>query len=142
MENIHRDQAKGLETPDTRICRTCEAEKPLNKDHYYFRSDSQQFRTECKECWKEAQLVQRLGVDYSFYHQQLKTQGHRCGICRCKLESSRYTKFAVDHCHKTGAVRGLLCTQCNTALGLFKESPRRLESALRYLQEHSGEDIV
>jgi len=130
------------EVQDTRACRTCEVEKPLTKKFFYWRSDNQSFRSECKECLKEAQIKKKFGIDYLEYHKMLKSQGYRCEICRCKLESSRYTKFAVDHCHKTGKVRGLLCTGCNTALGLFKESQERMESAIRYLQEHSREDIV
>ena len=130
------------ETPDTRVCKTCGIEKPLDKKHFYWRSDSGTYRTECKPCWQEKQLIQKLGVDFSFYHKTLKQQGHRCACCRTKLESSRYTKFAVDHCHKTGKVRGLLCNNCNTALGLMKDDPVRLQSAIHYLQKHSSEDIV
>jgi len=126
------------EKQDTRVCRTCEVEKPLDKAHFYWRSDNNKFRTECKECTKEEQLKNKLGIDYEQYHKMLKSQGYRCEICRSKLESSRYTKFAVDHCHKTGKVRGLLCTQCNTALGLLKDSPVRLNSAIKYLHKHSA----
>ena len=130
------------EVQDTRVCRTCEVEKPLNKDHFYWRSDNKQFRSECKECHKEVQIKNKFGIDYTQYHKILKSQGYRCEICRSHLESSRYTKFAVDHDHKTGLVRGLLCTSCNTAIGLMKESPERFLSAVKYLQRHSREDIV
>ena len=121
------------ETRSTRVCRTCEVEKPLDKKHFYWRSDTQNFRSECKECQKEYNLIKKFNVDFKRYHKMLKSQGHRCGICKSKLESSRYTKFAVDHCHKTGVVRGLLCTNCNTALGLLKDSKERLLSAIKYL---------
>lgn len=130
------------EVQDTRACRTCEVEKPLTKEYFYWRSDIQAFRTDCKECVKEGQIRKKFDIDYLEYHKILKSQGYRCEICRCKLESSRYTKFAIDHCHRTGKVRGLLCTNCNTGLGLFKDSPERLSGAIRYLQEHSREDIV
>jgi len=130
------------EVQDTRVCRTCEVEKPLNKDHFYWRSDNKKFRSECKECTKEVQIKNKFGIDYIEYHKMLKSQGYRCEICRSRLESSRYTKFAVDHNHKTGQVRGLLCTSCNTAIGLMKESPERFLSAIKYLQRHSREDIV
>ena len=71
-------------------------------------------------------------------------QHGRCAICGCKLNSSRYTRFAGDHDHKTGELRGLLCTNCNTALGLFKDSIERLDSAKRYLIQYSSshKDIV
>jgi len=130
------------EKQNTRVCSTCEAEKPLTKDFFYWRSDNQKFRNECKECHKERQLKNKFGITYLEYHILLKSQGYRCEICRSELESSRYTKFAVDHCHKTGKIRGLLCTSCNTALGLLKDSEHRLHSAIKYLQHHSREDIV
>ena len=58
------------------------------------------------------------------------SQNKCCKIC-CRhidLENS-----AIDHNHITGHIRGLLCTTCNRALGLFKDSPKILESALDYL---------
>lgn len=130
------------EKQDVRVCRICGTEKPLTKAHYYFRSETNTFRTDCKECTKEAEMKRKFGISFSEYHALLKAQGYRCEICRCKLESSRYTKFAVDHCHKTGKLRGLLCTNCNTGLGLFKDSEERLSSAIKYLQKNTNEDIV
>lgn len=62
-------------------------------------------------------------------------------MCGTKLGSSRWTKMAIDHCHKTGQVRGLLCTNCNTAIGLMKDSPERLEAAASYIR-NSRYDIV
>ena len=129
------------EAQSTRVCKTCGVEKPLDKKHFYWRKEGY-FRRECKTCWQEQQLIQRLDVDFSTYHSMAKSQGHRCGICRSKLEHSRNTKFAIDHCHKTGKVRGLLCSNCNTALGLLKDSKERLLSAIRYLSQNPCEDIV
>ena len=42
---------------------------------------------------------------------------------------------AVDHCHKSGQIRGLLCNACNKGLGLFKDSPIILEKAIKYLNQ-------
>ena len=130
------------EKQNTRVCSTCEVDKPLTKDFFYWRSDNQTFRSECKECHKERQIKNKFGVDYQEYHRLLKAQGYRCEICLSSLESSRYSKFAIDHCHKTGHVRGLLCTNCNVGLGMFKDNPIRLNSAIKYLHKHSREDIV
>ncbi len=57
-----------------------------------------------------------------------------CKICN-KHESEFKIGLAADHCHKTGTVRGLLCSSCNRALGLFKDSPDLLISAIRYLSQ-------
>lgn len=61
-------------------------------------------------------------------------QGRRCAICGTD-ERDLTRGLHVDHNHVTGRVRGLLCQNCNAALGLFRDSPQRLESALAYLQE-------
>lgn len=61
----------------------------------------------------------------------LEKQDRRCAICSELLLAG---KFAVDHCHRTGAVRGFLCYQCNLGLGHFKDSYRSLIRAARYLK--------
>jgi hypothetical protein len=47
-------------------------------------------------------------------------------------------ELAVDHCHTTGKVRGLLCSTCNTALGSFQDNPAYLKAAIHYLESHDG----
>lgn len=56
--------------------------------------------------------------------------GSSCNICGAQPEEP----LRVDHNHETGAVRGLLCRNCNVALGLMQDSPERLQQALSYLQ--------
>lgn len=55
-----------------------------------------------------------------------KHDGH-CAICNDEVP------LVVDHCHETGAVRGLLCNPCNTGLGMFRDDPERLILASRYI---------
>lgn len=81
-----------------------------------------------------------------------ESQGYRCAICarhegdlpiqhggRPRKDGTRATPTAtplvVDHDHKTGEVRGLLCRPCNTAIGMLEDCPDRLRGALRYLGE-------
>lgn len=124
----------------TKLCRLCHTKKPLSE--YYYRKDSQSHRAECKECLIEKQRYKKLGVCNTQYEEMLVSQKGCCAICQSKLNSSRYTKFAVDHDHTTGKVRGLLCTSCNTAIGLMKDSVIRLQSAITYLQGFGGKEIV
>jgi hypothetical protein len=121
-----------------KVCKLCGTEKPL--DDFYYRKDVKKYRNECKECVIERQRVKKLGVSNLDYEKMFIEQEGQCKICECKLNSSRYTKFAVDHDHKTGHVRGLLCTNCNTALGLMKDSTYRLQKSIDYL--NSFKDIV
>ncbi|MEV0126374.1 endonuclease domain-containing protein [Streptomyces sp. NPDC050703] len=60
---------------------------------------------------------------------ELRSRG--CDLCG--KEPNDTETFAIDHCHGTGRVRGVLCRQCNTALGAFGDSPERLQRALWYL---------
>ena len=55
---------------------------------------------------------------------------HRCAICGCEAR-----RLAVDHCHRTNAVRGMLCTHCNWGLGYFRDDKKLLERAIRYLDD-------
>jgi hypothetical protein len=48
----------------------------------------------------------------------------------------------VDHDHTTGRIRGLLCTRCNAAIGLFEENPRLLRQAVGYLQRHTADKAL
>lgn len=76
------------------------------------------------------------GLAYGEYDRMLAAQNGRCAICGTDDPSPRRS-FAVDHCHDTGKVRALLCTSCNVGIGNFKHSIDFLESAIKYLQEHS-----
>lgn len=66
-----------------------------------------------------------------------KVQGGRCGICKVPLVVARRVDgqelACIDHCHKTGSVRGLLCRGCNWGLGNFKDDPAIVTAALDYL---------
>lgn len=115
----------------TKKCNKCGTEKPLSE--YYYRKDNDTHRKECKSCLKESHQIKKYGVCNIKYGEMLKEQEGKCAICESKLNSSRYTKFAIDHCHKSGEIRGLLCTNCNTAIGLMKDSTHRLQKAIDYL---------
>ena len=65
------------------------------------------------------------------YDTLLTQQGGVCAICKVAPDNQR--KLAVDHCHQTGRIRGLLCTACNVALGHLQDDPERLQRALQYL---------
>ena len=120
---------------ELRKCRICGIEKPISE--YYIRKEGYP-RTECKECMIEMHRYKKLGVCNAKYEEMLVKQKGCCAICGAILNSSRYTKLAVDHDHKTGVVRGLLCMNCNTALGLMKDSVERFTSAIQYLKRYSN----
>ena len=133
-----------------KICKKCGVEKPFSDFH----KDSKRkdgLNPYCKQCrtitekeyrskpsakkkqrnWK---LKDTFGIDISQYDLLLESQNYKCAICGAKETGTRWTKhFNVDHCHKTGRVRGLLCKPCNIMLGEAKDNPSILYKAADYL---------
>ena len=72
-------------------------------------------------------LKQRYGITLVDYDKMLEKQDCKCKICGAK------DKLVVDHCHDKGHIRGLLCQQCNTGLGMFRDDVNRMRSAMQYL---------
>lgn len=80
----------------------------------------------------DAQLRRRYGITSIQYDAMHKRQLGKCKICR---EPEREgVRLAVDHCHNSGRIRGLLCRQCNVGIGRLKESPVLLRRAAGYLE--------
>jgi len=82
---------------------------------------------------KNYDLKRRYGISQEEYDKMYEDQNHRCGICGKESKKSLH----VDHNHDTGKVRKLLCSNCNTMIGLAKENPYILQSAMNYLFTHN-----
>lgn len=78
-------------------------------------------------------LRRRYGLDEEGYNALLSAQAFRCASCGSPSEEQR-TRFSVDHDHRTGEIRGLLCHSCNLALGHLQDDPVRVERLLNYLR--------
>lgn len=78
--------------------------------------------------------LRKYGMNQDIYAEMLKRQEGRCAICKTDRPSSRRHFFDIDHCHRTLAVRGLLCERCNRAIGLFGDDPERLRAAAAYVE--------
>jgi len=106
----------------------CRRERVRRDDANYRRSQVARLR------------LKQYGLTAEQYAAMLEAQNHRCAICREPETAQRngQTKMlGVDHNHATGAVRGLLCLRCNTALGLLLDDTARLRAALAYLESWS-----
>ena len=79
--------------------------------------------------------MKEYGLTVKEYDSLRKEQDYKCRICSIPEKEAPYNRLVVDHCHTNGHVRGLLCSQCNTGLGLFKDDTDRLEAAMKYLEE-------
>lgn len=82
---------------------------------------------------RKAHLKRKFNITLEEYNKISEEQGHVCQICK-KPETCIRNKFlCVDHNHTTGKIRGLLCNNCNRAIGLFAENTEFLKNAINYL---------
>ena len=132
-----RPRASQLE----RECSACGLTKPVSEFHKNGTLRGvPQYKTTCKPCRKAAtkpdtyrpyHLKARYGITVDEYDELEKAQGGVCKICQ-RPETQR-KRLAVDHCHTTGAVRGLLCTTCNAAIGHLLDDPEIIRRAADYV---------
>lgn len=80
---------------------------------------------------REKQKLRQWGLTIEQYEELLKRQNGVCAICNKACSSGR--KLAIDHDHKTGRIRGLLCSNCNLGLGKFFDNKELLRKAISYL---------
>ncbi len=76
-------------------------------------------------------LYLKYGINEYKYEDILISQDYKCAICQTEINSKN---TSIDHCHSTGHVRGILCTACNTGIGLMRDNVKILQSAIHYLQ--------
>lgn len=125
-----------------KYCRTCNTVKPFEDFHVRItRSGSEVPRSACKQCNRDiwvknrerslaSKAIANYGISSEVYNELVN------GLCQvCGGGNSRAgRRLHIDHCHKTGKVRGALCHRCNTALGLAGDSPERLRDLAAYIE--------
>ena len=134
------------ESAELLTCSTCKLDKPKNK-FYKNRSRSRGYGYQCKTCkgaldkkiyskekQKSYKHLKRYGINKDGYNTMFEKQQGCCAICNTH-QSNLKRSLAVDHCHETGKIRGLLCTNCNIGLGNFKDSLVNLNMAVFYLSK-------
>ena len=85
---------------------------------------------------KKYHLRVNFNLTYEEYNNMLKEQSNKCKICKTIFSKTEYkTLPCVDHCHTTDKVRGLLCVNCNSGIGMLKDSTNLLKKAINYLEE-------
>lgn len=114
--------------------------KPLSEYHFNaYKAQPFQLRRECKACRKRIVWERYHGMKWSEYQRMLEAQHDKCAICRITLNEyreryERYGEFHLDHDHQTKVVRGLLCHNCNRAIGMFQDNPGLLRAAADYIE--------
>jgi Autographiviridae endonuclease VII len=111
-------------------CKTCVKEI---KRSYESKYKARQWYKDNPEKIRNKKFKTKYKFTLEEYKILLKKQNGLCAICKKPEKESAKGKLAVDHCHKTGKIRGLLCFNCNVGIGNLRDSPILLEKALEYL---------
>lgn len=93
-----------------------------------------------KDQMRDKAIQKKYGVTQEWYEETFLAQGGKCAICQAEKAGGRGKRFHIDHCHKTGAVRGLLCFKCNAILGHAQDNISVLDAAKEYLLAHGAEE--
>lgn len=85
----------------------------------------------CRKCISIRETTYKINISVEEYFNLNKYQNNVCKICK---KQNKKMRLSVDHCHRTGAVRGLLCGKCNAALGFFKDDINLIKNAIKYVK--------
>ncbi len=114
--------------------------KAYSKAHYEknkerIKAQSRAYHRKNREKIRAKKLKRKFGVSLHEYDLMLTEQKGKCACCG--IHQNKLTmRFAVDHDHDTGLIRGLLCGNCNTAIGKLGDNIEGLMKALNYLEKH------
>jgi Recombination endonuclease VII len=127
-------------SPDHTLRRE-DTKKPLGPGNWFWKEKTpsadkaayaRNWRANNKRAARSSALKKTFGISVEDYEMMEAKQGGLCALCM-KPPSGRFQNLSVDHCHDNGRVRGLLCSNCNLALGLLKDDPELLRRAIAYV---------
>lgn len=117
-------------------CRDCRGKMKTEQDNRRRRIDPE-WREIITTKDRNRYYKRTYGISLAEYDELLESQKGTCAICGNENNTTygraKKGRLCVDHCHKTGKIRGLLCGSCNAALGQFKDDPKLLQMAIKYL---------
>ncbi len=140
---------------NTKICNICREVKELDEFYKhpngrygrqarciscskaYSKKNLKRFRGKNTKRKQKERWHKDFGMTEFDYLEMFRKQNGKCAICGVShLELKKI--LSVDHCHETGKVRGLLCTDCNFGIGHLKDNPKIVELAAEYLRKHEA----
>lgn len=121
---------------ESKQCVRCKETKPVSEfDSNLHNTDG--FTTYCKECKYRRQSLKTYNLSPQESDMIFKGRSGKCAIgnsVETAVRNGRVRKLSIDHSHKTGKVRGLLCQRCNSALGLARDDSSILRKMAEYLE--------
>lgn len=122
-------------------CKACHADrvkKNYPKTQEQRRAAYKRHKEKNPLAWKNYQLKRDYGITLDMFYEMVKSQNGLCAICgdilRDRNLKNDQRASVVDHCHKTGFVRGILCNPCNAGIGMLRESKEIILKAVAYLE--------
>lgn len=132
----------GIESrrPDGRRtrCRDCSVvflRDYRNRAGEKYRESCRRYLSKSKAQRRIARIKRRYGISFVEYDALLTSQAGGCAICLTTTPGGRWATLGIDHCHRTGIVRGLLCNRCNEMLGRYNDDHNLFQRAADYLWE-------
>lgn len=149
-------------TPDETkmMCLICQKFLPRTTEFFYINNRTGTLRRRCKDCTNiesrkrhakpkanerhcDRMREKAFGLTKKDYKKIVEEQDNRCAICNQhetrKNRIGQTRNLSVDHCHKSGKIRQLLCSNCNAGLGHFKDNPEFILAAYKYILKHNTE---
>lgn len=133
---------KAMSDGHSSICKECKKAdvykwREANKDKYNADMRAYQ-KTVCPQKRYGAEIKRRYGCTLEMYNAMLVRQEGACALCgKLHNPAEKKGRLYVDHCHKTGKIRALLCGACNSMLGYAKDDTRILLEAVAYIKRHA-----
>ena len=141
-------QSELVKLKTSKHCYACKEELPLTSFHKD-KSRGDGLSNICKKCNRErarktvrnteklweSEIKRLYGITIEEYNELKEKQNNKCAICGTD-EKNLIKKLAVDHCHTTGKVRGLLCRKCNSGIGFLQDDIEVLTNAIKYLKKY------
>lgn len=131
--NLNRDPKNQCKKAAERYWANPEDSRKKDRERYWKNPEKQRERLRARspETRKDGKLRSQYRLSISEFETMLSEQGGGCAIC-----GDRSRPFCVDHCHRLGMVRGVLCRRCNTGIGMLQDSATLVLKAHEYLKKH------
>lgn len=130
-----------------RKCKKENCEEKRYYSHSYCRPHYIEYRKnrpEYSRRRRNTQLKGLYGITLNEFELRLEQQNNQCEICGCQFiqDSKGLLKASVDHNHKTGKIRGIICNTCNLTLGRVKEDVSILYKMIQYLEKYESSETL
>ena len=149
LDNFHKDKSRRDGYREK--CKNCRCKYPSGDtskkciacdDIFIVKNKNAKQQKYCGDVCQRVHI--RYGINEYDLENLLIKSNYKCSICGCeetnidKRTNKKYS-LSIDHCHASGVVRGVLCSSCNNALGLFKDDLNILNNAIKYLTDAKKE---